>query len=63
MTKCGVGLITFIRYCSQTGMLSMGVVVPDSSMSTNMTGISEQTELAHGRRHGARIPSAATVKT
>src|SRR5262249_6001595 len=37
-TKCGVGLVICIKYCSQTGMLSIGVALPDSSCMMRRTG-------------------------
>src|SRR5262249_42605537 len=53
-TKCGVGLITFVRYCSQTGMLSMGVVPPDSSIMTSNTGIAIGCDGAEKNAKGRR---------
>jgi len=39
VTKCGVGLIVLITYCSQTGMLSIGVLPPESSWVAARIGI------------------------
>ena len=41
-TKCGVGLIVRITYCSHTGMLSIGVLLPDSNCVTIRTGIAKR---------------------
>ena len=61
-TKCGVGLITFMTYCIQTGMLSMGVVLPESSIITSNTGIDSRPNWAIVAATVPRaMPSAATV--
>ena len=39
---CGVGLIARITYCSHTGMLSIGVLLPDSNCVTIRTGIAKR---------------------
>ena len=41
-TKCGVGLIVCMTYCSQTGMLSIGVLLPERSCVTISTGIASR---------------------
>ena len=38
-TKCGVGQVIRITYCSHNGMLSIGVAVPDRSCMTRRMGI------------------------
>ena len=41
-TKCGVGLTVWTTYCSQTGMLSIGVLLPDRSCVTISTGMASR---------------------
>ena len=41
-TKCGVGLIVCMAYCSQTGMLSIGVLLPESNCVTISTGMASR---------------------
>jgi hypothetical protein len=63
-TKCGVGLITFMTCANHTGMLSSGVVLPESSIITNNTGIESRPNWAIVEAIVPRaMPSAATVNT
>ncbi len=41
-TKCGVGLMVWTTYCSQTGMLYIGVLLPDRSCVTISTGMASR---------------------
>ena len=53
-----------MRYCSQTGMLSIGVVPPESSIMTNSTGIASRPNCPIvAATVPRRMPSAATVNT
>ena len=64
MTKCGVGLMIFMMYCSHTGMLSSGVVAPESSIITSRTGIDSRPNWAMvAATVPSAMPSDATVNT
>jgi len=61
-TKCGVELIVFIRYCSQTGILSIGVLLPEGSCMTISTGIAKSPNCSMVVASlPRRMPSAATT--
>ena len=54
----------FMRYCNHTGMLSSGVVLPESSIITNKTGIDSRPNWPMVDATVPRaMPSAATVNT